>query len=192
MPIIKVVDYSPTWPIAFEELNNLYKEKLHGLYKAIEHVGSTSVPGLAAKPVLDIDIVVEATADLTAIIQGLSSLGYYHIGDRGIPGREAFKRLDDSVPYASGKKNWMEHHLYVCREGSASLQNHLTLRNYLRSNPSAMNEYATLKRKLAQAHPTNMNDYMEGKSAFIASILIREGMTDTEVAAIIQQNKASR
>jgi GrpB-like predicted nucleotidyltransferase (UPF0157 family) len=192
MRIIEIADYSPMWPIAFEGLNNLYQEKLNGLYKTIEHVGSTSVPGLAAKPVLDIDIVVEATADLTTIIQKLSALGYQHVGDRGIPGREAFKRLDDMVPYGAGKTKWMEHHLYVCREDSTSLKNHLTLRNYLRANPSAMNEYAALKRKLAQAHPTDMNAYIEGKSVFIAAILIQEGMTATDVAAIIQQNKASR
>ncbi len=191
MRIIEVVDYSPMWPIAFEELNSLYQEKLHGLYKTIEHVGSTSVPGLAAKPVLDIDIVVEAGADLTTIIQKLSTLGYSHVGDRGIPDREAFKRLDDTVPYAEEKTKWMEHHLYVCREDSTSLKNHLTLRNYLRANASALNEYATLKRKLAQAHSTDINAYIEGKSAFIAAILSREGMTATEVAAIIQQNKAS-
>lgn len=190
MRIIEVVDYAPTWPTAFEELNTLYQEKLNGLYKTIEHVGSTSVPGLAAKPVLDIDIVVEAGADLTAIVQKLAALGYRHVGNRGIPGREAFKRLDDTVPYGAGKTKWMEHHLYICGEDSTSLKNHLILRNYLRANASALNEYATLKRKLAQAHPTDISAYIEGKSAFIAAILSREGMTVSEVAAIIEQNKA--
>jgi GrpB-like predicted nucleotidyltransferase (UPF0157 family) len=142
--------------------------------------------------VLDIDIVVEAGADLTTILQKLCTLGYSHVGDRGIPGREAFKRLDNTVPYAAGKTNWMEHHLYVCREDSTSLKNHLTLRNYLRANPSAMNEYATLKRQLAQAHAADINAYVEGKSAFIVAILIREGIAATEVDAIIQQNKVSR
>lgn len=143
MHLIKVVDYSPMWLIAFEALNSLYHDKLHSIYKTIEHIGSTSVPGLAAKPVLDIDIVVKASADLIGIIQKLSALGYRNVGDRGIPDREAFKRLDDTVPYA-GKTKWMEHHLYVCREGSISLKNHLILRNILRSNASALNEYAAV------------------------------------------------
>lgn len=84
----------------------------------------------------------------------------------------------------------MEHHLYVCREGSSSMKNHLILRNYLRVNASALNEYATLKRKLALAHPTDINAYIESKSAFIAAILSQEGMTETDVAVIVQQNKA--
>src|SRR6185312_8041776 len=93
-PVI-VTDYDPRWPIWFEELARVYRRALGALVVTVEHVGSTSVPGLAAKPILDIDIVIPSRAVLPDVVAGLAALGYRHQGDRGIPGRDSFARDGD-------------------------------------------------------------------------------------------------
>ncbi|HEX7508456.1 MAG TPA: GrpB family protein, partial [Polyangia bacterium] len=90
MSAILVIDYDPSWPIAFAALSEAIWPVVDDIAISIEHVGSTSVPGLAAKPVIDIDVVVRAS-EVTRGIVRLASLGYIHVGDRGIPQREAFE-----------------------------------------------------------------------------------------------------
>ena len=90
--------------------------QLGSLAQHIEHIGSTAVPGLAAKPIIDIDVVIENDALLPAVITSLAELGYTHAGDQGIPGRQAFKRQGEYVPFVPGALHpWIDHHLYVCR-----------------------------------------------------------------------------
>ncbi|UOQ52028.1 GrpB family protein [Hymenobacter cellulosivorans] len=173
MQPIEIVDYNPAWPSWFEELKNVYATEVGPWVRAIEHVGSTSVPGLAAKPILDIDLIIESPGRLALLVEKLAGLGYQHAGDQGIPEREAFKRLDETVPYISPRRSWPAHHLYVCIAGSASLTNHLTLRNYLRTHPAQAQAYAALKRKLARQHPYAIESYVEGKTAFILDIIGR-------------------
>lgn len=136
---------------------------LGDLAVAIEHVGSTAVPGLAAKPIIDLDVVVASAEDIPEAIERLARLGYYHQGDLGIPGREAF-RSPGGAP---------EHHLYLCPQDSPELRRHLAFRDYLRSHPEAAEEYAELKRALAQRFPDRRSDYTAGKAAWIAGILSR-------------------
>ena len=88
---VVVVDYSPEWPLAFEQLKQLYTATLNGLITDIQHVGSTSVPGLAAKPVIDIDVIIESSHQLAPVVDKLAAIGYQHCGNLGIEGREAFK-----------------------------------------------------------------------------------------------------
>src|SRR5262245_51865013 len=99
---------------------------LAGVAVTIEHVGSTAVPGLAAKPIIDMDVVIRSRSDLPAVITRLATLGYQHQGDLGIPDREAFRPPPGLPP----------HHLYVCLAGCAALRNHITLRDHLRSHPA--------------------------------------------------------
>lgn len=101
-PVV-IVDYDPLWPKQFETLRYRLANVLGGLALTIEHVGSTAVPGLAAKPILDIDVLLRSPDDLPSAIAALASIGYLHRGDLGIPGREAFR----------APSNYLRHHLYV-------------------------------------------------------------------------------
>jgi GrpB-like predicted nucleotidyltransferase (UPF0157 family) len=164
---VEVVPFDPAWPATFEVLRERIAPALGELAVGIEHVGSTAVPGLDAKPIVDIDVVIRYADDFTTAAQRLASLGYVHLGDLGIIGREAFR-----APAGSPR-----HHLYVCASGSASLQAHLTLRDALRGDPALAAAYGALKRDLAAEFRDDRDSYTEGKTAFIRSVLldVREG-----------------
>lgn len=127
-----------------------------------QHVGSTAVPGLPAKPVIDVDVVVRP-ADVESVIRRLVRLEYVHEGDLGVPGREAFIRPAGTPA----------HHLYVCPAGSAALKQHLRFRDYLRANPVVAGEYASLKRSLASEVGDDRAAYTAGKAAFVSAVLRR-------------------
>ena len=133
-----------------------------GMALAIEHVGSTSVEGLAAKPIIDIDVVVRVY-DVEAAIEALAGIGYNHEGNLGIPGREAFGY--------SGKEHLREHHLYVCPEDSPELKRHLAFRDYLRTHPQAVEEYSRIKLEAAALFPHDIDGYIAHKSPVIEKIL---------------------
>ncbi|MDP3130288.1 MAG: GrpB family protein, partial [Bacillota bacterium] len=134
---------------------------------AIEHVGSTAVPGLAAKPVIDIDVVIATLADFPLVRTRLESIGYRHEGDLGIPGREAFKYED--------KRHLMKHHLYVCTADAAELKRHLAFRDHLRTHADDREAYGAVKRAAALRHPEDIEGYMADKADLIAAILARTG-----------------
>ena len=162
--------YDPAWPQRFNELKLVLEKGVPNLIQSIEHVGSTSVPGLSAKPILDVDIVIDHRNLLPEVFDHLEKMGYYHKGDLGIEGREAFARVDGYVPWNGTDTVWMEHHLYVCSKESAELHRHVAFRDYLRNNLSAAYEYGELKKKLA-ASALDRTAYTDGKDAFVHSIL---------------------
>lgn len=182
---VEVVDYSPQWPLAFEQLKQLYAATLNGLIVDIQHVGSTSVPGLAAKPVIDIDIIIELNQQLAPVVDKLAAIGYEHRGNLGIEGREAFKYHKETTGI-----ELPAHNLYVCRAGCISLQNHLLLRNYLLANPAAVVQYSALKKQLAGKYTFDIDKYVEGKTAFIVDILGRCGLDTQALKSITAANKA--
>ncbi|MDR3716811.1 MAG: GrpB family protein [Puia sp.] len=190
MSAILIFDYDPEWALQFKELKDIFETHLDGLIRGIEHVGSMSVAGLAAKPILDIDIIIGDTDQLDAVISKLSGIGYRYQGDLGIPDRYAFSATNEYIPITPTKRRWPKHHLYCCVSGSVSLRNHLILRDTLRNNQDLANEYADLKRKLAGIYPSDMDAYIEGKSSFIGKILQRGGMSQAEVGDIERKNKA--
>jgi len=159
---VSVVEYNPLWPEHFCQLRGWLAPIVHQWAIAVEHVGSTSVPGLAAKPVIDLDVVIASPAHVPAVIRQLASVGYDHLGDLGIEGREAFRAHVAEIP---------AHNLYVCPQQSIALRNHLTLRNHLRSHFADRAAYAALKRRLAAQFPNDIASYVAGKSDFIAAIL---------------------
>ncbi len=174
--IIKIVDYDPQWPLIFAELRRVIETALGDLALSIEHVGSTSIPGLAAKPIIDLDVVIGSKALLTNVIQSLSRLGYVHRGDLGIAGMEAFGREDHmDVPRDGTGRSWPDHHLYVCAQDSGELARHLAFRDFLRGNPDEASTYDRLKRELAQQYPHDIDSYIDGKSRFIEEVLRRAG-----------------
>jgi GrpB-like predicted nucleotidyltransferase (UPF0157 family) len=161
-PII-VVDYDPSWLERFQFLHRRIAEALGSMAVAIEHVGSTAVPSLAAKPIIDIDVLLVTPTELPMTISCLAKLGYVHQGNLGIPDREAFLAPVQDVP----------HHLYVCPPGSKSFQEHLAFRDYLRSHPKEAEVYADLKRALALKFRDDRSAYVSGKSAFITEMVSR-------------------
>jgi GrpB-like predicted nucleotidyltransferase (UPF0157 family) len=158
------LDYDPRWIEEFENIKLYLQRILNDHIIAIEHVGSTSVVGCAAKPILDIDLVVETHTDFEAVKMILESVGYAHRGDQGIEGREVFKRLFND--------EFMAYHLYCCQKDSIELLRHLSLKAYLTDHPIIRDEYGRLKKRLALQHSESILDYMEGKDHFIKQMLI--------------------
>ena len=134
----------------------------------IEHVGSTSVRGLSAKPVIDIDVVISNYSVFNDVVLKLHEIGYRHVGDLGVTGREAFKY--------DGKEHLQKHHLYVCTEDSDELKRHIAFRDYLRSHPDAAREYGCIKKEGAKLYPYDIDGYIEYKSSFIERIYKKIGM----------------
>jgi GrpB-like predicted nucleotidyltransferase (UPF0157 family) len=159
-PVI-VVDYDKEWQVLFEEIASRVRSAVGDLGAIVEHVGSTSVPGLAAKPVIDIDVVLQSPPDLCEAIERLRTIGYVHEGDRGIAGREAFMWPRGTKP----------HHLYVVVAGSPPHADHIDFRDYLRKHPDVTEEYASLKKNLAQQHREDRSSYTNAKHDFISGVL---------------------
>src|SRR5262245_42394282 len=126
-PSVVVVPYDGRWPAFFERIRSRVGPALRGVATSVEHVGSTSVPGLAAKPVIDVSVVVPGAPELREAIARLERIGYVHRGTLGIADREAFES-PEALP---------DHHLYVCPQGSVALANHLAVRDWLRAHPDA-------------------------------------------------------
>lgn len=187
---IVVVDYDPKWQAEFEALKAVLLTVLDGHILAIEHVGSTSIIGLKAKPIIDLDVIIDAKGQkLPYVIQQLATLGYQHVGDLGITGREAFKRTDEKTPKDGSAKTWMAHHLYVCPEGSIGLNNHLKFRDYLRAHPKTVEAYGALKQRLAKQFPHDIDAYVTGKSDFILEILQKTGVQQSTIKQIRKENE---
>lgn len=175
---ITVVEYDPRWPSLFEELSAPILRVLADLAISVEHVGSTAVPGLAAKPVIDIDIVV-LRAHVVEAIGRLKTLGYEHLGDRGVPQREAFEQPPGTA----------EHHLYVCPSESSALANHLAIRDHLRANPEDARAYGDLKKRLAVEFVNDIDGYVEAKTGFLLAILRQHGFQDELLGQIERINQ---
>jgi GrpB-like predicted nucleotidyltransferase (UPF0157 family) len=174
---ITVVDYDPSWPRLFDTLSSAVHLAVADLAISIEHIGSTAVPGLAAKPVIDMDVVVHAR-DVQAGIARLGTLGYEHLGDWGIPTREAF-RPPPGLPF---------HHLYLCPSTSPALANHLAVRDYLRGNRAEAKAYGDLKRRLAVEYADDRDGYVQAKTAFLIAILRKCGFAEDILVGIERAN----
>jgi GrpB-like predicted nucleotidyltransferase (UPF0157 family) len=179
MSRVEVKAYDPEWPRTFDRIRAIVWPAVQHAALAFEHVGSTSVPGLRAKPVIDACIVVASRRDIPHVVKALTMLGYVHRGELGVPDREAF-RQPASLP---------KHHLYASHRGSLSLKNHLGLRDYLRAHPETANEYGDLKATLAGRFPEDIDAYIAGKTEFILGILRKVGFTNEEIAAIRSINQ---
>ncbi len=164
---IEIVDYDPRWVASFDGLRERLAAALAPFVLRIEHVGSTAVPGLAAKPIVDLDLVV-TPRDLPVVSQRLATLGYLHQGDLGIPGRQAFTTTTTTT---STPPMQPTQHLYVCAPDSRELARHLAFRDALRAQPDTARAYAELKRRLALQHAADQATYTSAKTAFVEAVL---------------------
>ena len=177
--VIEVVPPDPSWPQTFERLRDRLWPWIRREALAVEHVGSTSVPGLPAKPIIDMTIVAPNDAAVTQIIHRLTFAEYHHRGDLGIAGREAF----------SSPAFLPSHHLYACVDGALPLRNHLALRDYLRAHPDAARTYGQIKQQLARQYPDDMDAYIAGKTGIILDLLQRAGFSTEEIEQIAAANR---
>lgn len=179
---VNVVPWSPEWPLEFAAVREELSRACVSIpVQSIEHVGSTSVPGLAAKPVLDVTIVV-ARVHLGDTFAALEEAGYRHMGERGIPDRHAFS------PPPQGPAR----HVYVAVDGSLSLRNQLAVRDVLRTHPDLRNRYEDLKLSLAARDLDDMDQYLAAKSPLIQEVLRTSGrFSDDELGAIAAMNSGS-
>jgi GrpB-like predicted nucleotidyltransferase (UPF0157 family) len=159
---IVVVPYDAAWPAAFEKESQTIRSALGDLAIQIEHIGSTSVPGLSAKPILDMMLIVPRFTELDARTAALQSLGYEPKGELGIPGRLFFSKGADDA---------RTHHLHAFEPGHSAIDAHRHFREFLKTHSSEAREYAMLKLRLAERHRNDIEAYMAGKDAFIKRVL---------------------
>ncbi|GAA1540704.1 GrpB family protein [Kribbella lupini] len=162
IPPAEVVEYDERWPQWFDELRAGLDGLLTDVPHVIEHVGSTAVPGLAAKPIIDLDVVVPSVDQVKPAVAALAAGGYRHQGDLGITGREAFELPAGVTHY---------HHLYVVVEGNEAHRDHVVLRDLLRADAGARERYAARKRELAPLLTSDRAAYGEGKAALIGELV---------------------
>lgn len=159
---IVIVEYDPAWPDRFAEEAEHIGRSIPAVLLRLEHIGSTSVPGLAAKPVIDMLAVVRSLEQLDAHNLALQALGYEAKGELGIAGRRFF---------AKGTDDNRTHHLHAFEAGHAEIADHLSFRDYLRGHREAACRYADLKRELAAAHRNDVESYVAGKGPLIRELL---------------------
>jgi NAD-dependent deacetylase len=160
---VTVVDYDPAWSKLYEEERERIREALSDVVVDIEHMGSTAVPGLAAKPVIDISVGL-STLDLTdQHVQTMKQLGYDYLGELGLPGRLYFRKGAATST----------HHVHAVEWGGAHWSRHLAFRDYLRAHPEEAARYAEAKRKLAVEVDHDWYEYVERKNAFADELFAR-------------------
>ena len=165
---VVVLPYDEQWKQDFLMIKDELTSALGQLAIRIEHIGSTSVAGLSAKPFIDIDVVIKDYTVFEDVVSALGEIGYQHSGDLGIVGREAFNY--------EGKDHLRKHHLYVCPADSPELKRHIAFRDYLRTHPEAVREYSRIKEEGAKQYPYDIERYIEHKSPFIEKIYAEIGI----------------
>jgi len=165
---IDVVDYDPQWVTVFEKESEILARIFGQRLVDIQHIGSTAVPGLAAKPIIDILIVIDHTDDIDSFNPSMESLAYRVRGEcldatiPGTPGRFYFTKETNGV---------RSHHVHICAKGHPEIMDKLAFRDYLRAHKSVALAYADLKRLLAVDHHFDNISYMRGKDDFVKSVL---------------------
>lgn len=165
---VVVVPYNEQWKTDFETIKHSLLTAVNDVIIGIEHIGNTSVEGLSAKPIIDIDIIIKDYSVFDTVVGKLATLGYIHEGNLGIKDREAFDY--------KGNIDLPKHHLYVCPESSAELHRHITFRDYLRNNPESVQKYSKVKEEGAKLFPDSIDDYIAYKSPCIEEIYKKRGV----------------
>ncbi len=155
--IVTVVEYNSAWPDMFEMESQKIQSILGDILNHIHHIGSTSVPNLMAKPVIDIMLDVTSLDLLDQLTRKIENLGYEAMGEYGIPGRRYFRKGGDN----------RTHHIHAFQAGDPNLVRHLAFRDYLIAHPEVAKQYGQLKFDIAKACENNIDNYWERKAPFI-------------------------
>ena len=156
---VRVVDFDATWAKQFEDESSRILATLREIDATCHHIGSTAVPGLRAKPIIDMLLVVPSLSELDRQDERMQGLGYQPMGELGIPGRRYYRKSDD--------RGDRSHQIHAFARGSVAIDRHLAFRDYLRSHSKVAQRYAVLKAELAMQYPDDIEGYMAGKDAFI-------------------------
>lgn len=164
-PVV-IAPYDPEWPALFAREKALLERALGHLCRAVEHIGSTAVPGLAAKPVIDIALGISTLDDTVAVVAALETLGYAYLPEfeRALPTRRYFHKPS----YAAHT-----HHVHAWAVDEMRARPELLFRDYLRAHPETAAEYAALKRSLAERHRDDRHAYTLAKGEFIHAVVAR-------------------
>ncbi len=168
---VRLVPHNPNWKALFEEEKKLLLAKFPNTILKISHGGSTAIPNIPAKPIIDMFAVVRSLGEADAIKDDLEKLGYEYVGERGVPERRLAVK---------GPEERRTHHLQFVEETSKEWTNHILIREYYLKHPDVAEEYARLKQDLAQKYPEDRVSYTNGKEDFIASVIVRAKREERE------------
>lgn len=158
---VKLSKYNPKWKTLFEEESNKLLTASE-YFEDIQHIGSTAIPGIVSKPIIDILAAIDALSNISKIIKPLKQLDYVHRGEQGIPDRHLFVK---------GGEEFRTHHLHVVEKNHPEWTKHILFRDYLRANPEEAEEYSSLKQVLLKKFELDREKYTTGKSEFIQEII---------------------
>jgi GrpB-like predicted nucleotidyltransferase (UPF0157 family) len=156
---VEVVPHELKWREAFEVESKSVADALGGNVVTVHHIGSTAIPSIYAKPVIDLLIEVKDIIEVDGKNSAMESLGYEVMGEYGIPGRRYFRK--------DNQKGDRTHHIHAFEVGSDQIERHLAFRDYMLAHPEDAQKYSELKRELARTHPQNIDKYVDGKDEFI-------------------------
>ncbi len=163
MPMKVVVEpHDPRWFDMFDIESNMVVQALGTNVVAIHHIGSTAIPTIHAKPIIDMLVAVADIDGVDARNPAMEALGHEALGEYGIPGRRYFRKDDDA--------RIRTHQAHTFAAGSPEVERHLAFRDFLLAHPDWAKRYSDLKRRLAKAHADNIEQYMDGKEAFIKEV----------------------
>jgi GrpB-like predicted nucleotidyltransferase (UPF0157 family) len=181
--------HNPKWLSQFAEVQKQLQEILKDVpIIAIEHVGSTSIPSLPAKPILDIDIIVSSSS-LDLARSSMTRAGYLDAGELDVPDRWVFRQpANDHLREADREIGVLKRHTYVCVEGCLSLRNHLDLKRVLLQDEGLRKEYGNVKLELAEKEFVDMDEYCRGKNEVMLKILRKGGWSEEELEEVRKAN----
>ncbi len=169
-----VEPYDPNWPVLFEQERRRIMAAVGHIVAGVHHVGSTSIPGMPAKPVLDIAVLLHKIEDGERCISPMEKIGYVHKGlEDDIPGDRFFLKGHPPQESCSVVQEIRTHILHMYTLDSPIVQSHFAFRNYLIAHPEAADEYAQIKLALADKHPDDRASYSAGKRSFITGVLAK-------------------
>lgn len=154
-----MVPHDPGWCVQFEEEADRIALALGGIVVCLHHIGSTAIPGLCAKPIIDILLEVDGIVRLDEKSSAMEQLGYEAMGEFGIPGRRYYRK-DDTTGIRT-------HHVHAFQAGSPQIERHLAFRDYMIAHPGEAQAYGSLKQRLVRDHPDDIQAYLDGKDLYI-------------------------
>lgn len=160
--VVKLSKYNPKWKTLFEEESALIFSAVEDFIVDIQHIGSTAIPNIVAKPIIDILAAINSLSNIAIIIEPLKTIGYIYRGEQGIPDRHLFVK---------GGEDYRTHHLHVVEKEHSEWPKHILFRDYLIKHPQEAQEYSKLKQDLLKKYELNREKYTESKSDFITKIL---------------------
>jgi GrpB-like predicted nucleotidyltransferase (UPF0157 family) len=172
--VVHLVPHQQDWSAMYEAEKKRLLTAVKRYILDIQHVGSTAIPGIPAKPIIDIGIAVQNFEQAAVCIEPIVALGYVYVGENGIPRRHYFRKTDEN-----GRRT---HHLHLNEITGLDWANQIDFRDYLRQHPETAAQYARLKTGLAQQYPTDRLAYLDGKAPFIETTLhlARQGKSTLE------------